>query len=142
MNQLKGLSVAAIHIIWNDASACLDHDEALQLLQGMILAYKKTTIIIDALDECDEKARSVVIKALRSLVSTSATIKMAEAVKAMHRAGRRVQSLFDLDLKTRPEVPYVAFVVNSGEFTCCVIHYWLSHHALQTPSRSSRLWSE
>ena len=53
------------------------------------------------------------------------TIKMAEAVKAMHRAGRKIQSLFEYDPKSRPEVPYLAFVANSG--VSKALHRFHSH---------------
>lgn len=50
--------------------------EAEQLTQEMIASYQRTTIVLDALDECDERERLKLIEALSRLVECGKNLKI------------------------------------------------------------------
>ncbi|KAL5335587.1 hypothetical protein BJX70DRAFT_314283 [Aspergillus crustosus] len=52
----------------------MDFDEAHELLLGLLNGYARTTIVIDALDECSEEDRRSLIHSLRNLVDHSTAL--------------------------------------------------------------------
>jgi hypothetical protein len=52
----------------------LDFDESFDLLVKLLKDHARTTIIIDALDECSEQSRSSLMQSLRKLVNHSTSL--------------------------------------------------------------------
>lgn len=55
----------------NFASGALDLEQCRDLILELLPSYRQSNIIIDALDECDNKTRSSLISALRSIMSSA-----------------------------------------------------------------------
>ena len=58
------------------SSAHFSNEEAENLLQILMKANKRTTLIIDALDECDKSSRVVLIETLNRLVNGIPNLKI------------------------------------------------------------------
>lgn len=54
----------------------LTDSEAESLLQELMQAYSKTILVLDALDECNEKTRSALIEVFDRLTKTNPTLKL------------------------------------------------------------------
>ena len=58
------------------SSAHFSNEEAENLLQILMKAYKRTTLIVDALDECDKSSRVALIETLNRLVNGIPNLKV------------------------------------------------------------------
>lgn len=54
-----------------DGGTDFQTDQCMELIQECLDGYGRTTLIIDALDECDRRSRSSIIKALNSFLANS-----------------------------------------------------------------------
>ena len=94
-------------------SGSLQMDESLNLVLQLIAQYPITTIVIDAIDECDPRKRYKLLKALEKILQNSSSlVKVFVSSRNDQDIVLRLRHYPNLEIDSRRNVDDIARFVN------------------------------